>query len=146
MNDTSDFSAEPGYSLLFEARLNGWLNDGKLLLWLVTSDLERLDGWGGIGQTVNDTSDFSAGPVYALLFEARLNRWLNRWLDGRLNRRSNGGARTGAVELSNWFLRPFWSSFATKNPFLLRRPGTKMRTALAKAFLSVSVVFDFTNL
>jgi hypothetical protein len=40
---------------------------------LVTADLERLDGWGGVGQTVNDTSDFSAGPGYALLFESRLN-------------------------------------------------------------------------
>ena len=67
--------------MLFEARLNGWLNDGKLLLRLVTADLERLDGWGGVGQTVNDTSDFLAGPGYALLFEARLNGWLN---DGKL--------------------------------------------------------------
>ena len=92
MNDTSDFLAGPGYALLFEARLNRWLNgplnDGKRLLRLVTADLERLDGWGGIGQTVNDTSDFLVGPGYALLFEARLNGRLN----GRLNRRSNEDA------------------------------------------------------
>ena len=40
------FSAGLGYAMLFEARLNGWLNDGKLLMRLVTADLERLDGCG----------------------------------------------------------------------------------------------------